>query len=134
MDRQLRTLVFGIEHTQAMPTKSAGEVLRMMVDVFNTGNIDGVETIVDGDYLDHQGLAGEPIRGQSGFKTVVAAARSGYHTLVVTVEDLIESEDQAAARLRWRGTRMSGQSDERQTIEWIRLRREMAVEHWGGRS
>jgi hypothetical protein len=85
-----------------MPAKCAGEVLRMMVDVFNTGSSDGVEVIVDGDYLDHQGLDGQPIRGPSGFEAVVAAARSGYDTLAVTVEDLIESEDHAAARLRWR--------------------------------
>jgi predicted nucleotidyltransferase len=119
--------------TYAMPPRSAGEVLRMMVDAFNTGSSDSVEMIVDGDYVDHQGLAGQSIRGPSGFKAVVVAARSGYRTLDVTVEELIESEDHAAARLRWRGTRMSGQSDERETIEWIRVRREMAVEHWGGR-
>jgi hypothetical protein len=117
-----------------MPPTSAGEVLRMMVDVFNTGSLDSVERIVDADYLDHQGLAGQPIRGPSGFKTVVAAARSGYDTLAVTVEDLIEAKDHAAARLRWRGTWISGQSDERETIEWIRVRRGMAIEHWGGRS
>lgn len=106
----------------------------MMVDVFNTGRFDSVEMIVDGNYLDHQGLGGQRLLGPSGFKIVVAAARSGFDSLEVIVEDLIESQDQAVARLRWRGAGKSGQSGERVTIEWIRVRGEMAVEHWGGRS
>jgi hypothetical protein len=106
----------------------------MMVDVFNTGRFDSVEMIVDRGYLDHQGLRGQLLRGPSGFKTVVSAARSGFDSLDVIVEDLIESEDQAVARLRWKGAQKSGESVERETIEWIRVRGEVAVEHWGGRS
>jgi hypothetical protein len=106
----------------------------MMVDVFNTGGFNSVEMIVDRGYVDHQGLGGQPLRGPSGFKTVVSAARSGFDSLDVVVEDLIESEDQAVARLRWKGARKSGESEERETIEWIRVRGEVAVEHWGGRS
>jgi hypothetical protein len=117
-----------------MTPKSAGEVLRAMVDVFNTGRLDSVEMIVDGGYHDHQGLGGQPLRGPSGFKSVVSAARSGFDSLDVIVEALIESDDQAVARLRWKGSRKSGESEERETIEWIRIRGEVAVEHWGGRS
>ena len=117
-----------------MTPKSPGEVLRMMVDVFKTGRFDDVEMIVDSGYLDHQGLGGQPLRGPSGFKSVVSAARSGFDSLDVIVEDLIESEDQAVARLRWKGARKSGESEERETVEWIRVRGETAVEHWGGRS
>ena len=106
----------------------------MMVDVFNSGRFDGVETIVDGGYVDYQGLGGQPLLGPSGFKSVVSAARSGFDSLNVFVEDLIETEDQAVARLRWKGARKSGESEERETVEWIRVRGEVAVEHWGGRS
>jgi hypothetical protein len=65
---------------------------------------------------------------------VVSAARSGFDSLDVNVEDLIESEDEAVARLRWKGVGKSGERDERETIEWIRVRGETAIEHWGGRS
>ena len=106
----------------------------MMVDVFTTGRFEGVEMIVDGGYLDHQGLGGQPLRGPSGFETVVSAARGGFESLEVIVEDLVESEDQAVARLRWKGVRRSGESEDRETIEWIRVRGEVAVEHWGGSS
>jgi hypothetical protein len=58
----------------------------MMVDVFKTGRFDDVEMIVDGGYLDHQELGGQPLRGPSGFKSVVPAARSGFDSLDVIVE------------------------------------------------
>ncbi len=113
----------------------AGEVIKAMVEMFTTGDLTRLQTTVDPDYLDHQGLGGECLRGRQGFALVVAAARSDYGQLVVTVEDLITAPDRAAARLRWRGTRhVSGQQVERETIEIVRIERGRAVEHWGAHS
>ena len=102
--------------------------------MFNSGDVGGVEELVHAEYHDHQGLYGEPRFGPTGFAEVVAVARSGCATLDVTVEDLVEQGDRAAARLRWRGTRRTGERVERETLEMIRVRDGLAVEHWGGRS
>jgi hypothetical protein len=104
-----------------------------MVAMFNSGDVREVGELVHAEYYDHQGLGGEPIHGPSGFTRVVAVARSGDAPLNVTVEDLVEQHDRAAARLRWRGTARSGEPLERETLEMIRIRDGMAVEHWGGR-
>lgn len=64
---------------------------------------------------------------------VVAAARSSFTTLDVTVEDLIPGADRAVARLQWAGLRPDGQVS-RQTLEIVRIEDGMAIEHWGGRS
>lgn len=82
-----------------------------MVTMFSTGDLSEVEETVHPDYLDHQGLHGEPIRGRAGFASVVAAARASFQSLSVTVEDLITSTDRAAARLQWSGIRPTGKSD-----------------------
>jgi predicted ester cyclase len=109
--------------------------MKAMVDMFTTGDLSELNATVDGSYVDHQGLGGEPERGADGFARVVEAARSGYQDLVVTIEDLITAPDRAVARLRWRGTRRSsGQEDERETIEIVRIERAKAVEHWGAHS
>lgn len=89
--------------------------------MFNTGDLGRVEATVHPDYLDHQGLGGEPIHGTGGFATVVMTARSGYEALEVTVEDLIEEADRAAARLRWRGARPSRERTDRETLESVRV-------------
>ena len=105
-----------------------------MVMMFSTGDLTEVEATVAEDYLDHQGLVGAPIHGAVGFAQVVATARAAYRTLEVTIEDLVVAEDRAAARLRWRGTRPSGELVERETLEIVRIAEGVAVEHWGGRS
>ena len=102
--------------------------------MFSTGDLSGLEAAVSSEYHDHQGLGGEPIRGSDGFATVVAAARSGYLNLEVTIEDLICGPDRAAARFRWRGHRALGEIVDRQTLEIVRIEEGKAVEHWGGRS
>lgn len=101
--------------------------------MFSTGDLSDLRETVHPDYLDHQGLRGEPIHGPSGFAAVVAAARTGFTTLDVTVEDLIAGGDRAAARLQWSGVRPDGQV-RRQTLEIVRIKDGMAIEHWGGRS
>lgn len=111
----------------------AAEVMRKMVAMFSTGDLSDIQETVHPDYFDHQGLHGEPIRGPAGFESVVAAARASFATLEVTVEDLIAGRDRAAARLQWNGLRPEGQVS-RQTVEIVRIKDGMAVEHWGGRS
>lgn len=101
--------------------------------MFSTGDLSDLQETVHSDYLDHQGLHGEPIRGPDGFASVVAAARAGFESLDVTVEDLIAGRDRVAARLRWSGLRTEGQVN-RQTLEIVRIEDGLAIEHWGGRS
>lgn len=104
-----------------------------MVAMFSTGDLSDLRETVHPDYLDHQGLHSEPVRGPAGFAAVVAAARTGFTTLDVTVADLIAGGDRAAARLQWSGSRPDGQVS-RQTLEIVRIEDGMAIEHWGGRS
>lgn len=138
--------------------RSPADVIELMVSMFTSGDVSSVATVVDPDYVDHQGdetggdppdrsdgpdrdgeAAGSdtPGRGDRGgparFAAVVAGARSGHDTLVVTIEDLIEGDDRVAVRLRWRGTGPGG-SDDRETLDIVRVHRGRAVEHWGGRS
>src|SRR5206468_3466956 len=89
--------------------QSAGDVLRAMVEMFDTGNTAGLDDVVDPQYLDHQGLGGTPIFGADGFARVVDAARAGYEQLEVRIADLIEDADRAAARVTWHGLRTSGE-------------------------
>ena len=105
-----------------------------MVAAFDTGQVDDVEEYVGSDYIDHQNLSGEHIRGAVGFVHVVEVARGGYEDLSVTVEDLIVDGDRAAGRLRWTRTRETGDVVERETVEIVYVRDGRAVAHWGGRS
>ena len=119
---------------QHVGMRSAGDVLSAMVRAFDSGRVDDVAAFVDDEYIDHQGLRGQQVKGVSGFAQVVDTARRGYEDLTVIIEDLIEAGDRAAARLRWTGTRVTGEAAERETLEIVHVRDGRAVEHWGGRS
>ena len=111
------------------------EVMRAMVAAFDTGDVGEAAAVVHPGYLDHQGLPGErPISGIDGFVHVVETARSGYDDLSVSVVDLIEGSDWAAARIAWHGRLPSGAIVRHETIDIIRVEAGKAVEHWGGRS
>lgn len=116
-----------------MSTDGSGEILQRMVAMFDSGDLSALEATVHPDYVDHQGLDGEPMRGRAGFAEVVTTARAAYEDFAVTVEDLIEGADRAAARLRWRGRRDGGDLVEWETLEIIRLADGLAAEHWGGK-
>lgn len=115
--------------------KSPGDVMRAMVAAFDTGDVADLKSFVDHGYFDHQGLPHQrPIRGLDGFRHVVEVARGGYSELSVSIVDLIEGVDRAAARLVWAGVRRTGEYSTRETLEIVRVDAGKAVEHWGGHS
>jgi predicted SnoaL-like aldol condensation-catalyzing enzyme len=108
--------------------------MQKIVELFASGDIEAVDSLVGDDYLDHQGLYGnaETVSGQDGFRRVIEAARR-FVPPRVYVEDLIAEGDRVVARLRWVWNQPAGH-DERETIEIMRFRNGLAVEHWGARA
>ncbi len=114
-------------------TGSAGDALRAMAEMFSTGDVSSVDDVVATDYVDHQGLVGNEVRGRAGFAEVVKAAREAYTELTVEVVDIELTGDIVEGRLRWVGVLHDGMAAQRETIETIRVDGGRAVEHWGRR-
>jgi predicted ester cyclase len=108
-------------------------VMRAMVEMFDTGDVEGVASIVSSEYVDHQGIGTGDIIGVEGFCQVVRIARGGLVSLDVVIEDLIAGDDRVAARLLWQGTRTNGEQEQRETIDIVRVADVLAIEHWGCR-
>jgi predicted SnoaL-like aldol condensation-catalyzing enzyme len=107
-------------------------VMRKMVQMFATGDLAALDSVVSTNYVDHQGIDGRELRGREGFGDLVRAVHAPHGTaLRVTIEDLIGDGDRAAARLRWHHTGEDGSVVERETIDIIRSTKGLAVEHWG---
>jgi hypothetical protein len=107
----------------------AKAVLRKMIEMFATGNLDTLDSVISTDYLDYQGLGDREIRGREGFRRLVMAVHKA--PVHVSIEDLIGEGDRAAARLRWHHIEANGTVVERETIDIIRSVDGQAVEHWG---
>jgi predicted ester cyclase len=108
----------------------AEALTRKIVEIFDTGAVDLIPSLIAPEYVDHQGLGEQEIRGPDGFRKVVEAARrdKGVH---VTVEDLVADEEKAAVRLRWSGVNQAGIVVTRETLDMLRFTNGRLIEHWG---
>jgi len=112
----------------------AERVLRQICDMFSTGDASAADRVFAPEYVDHQGLRGEKIRGPAGFRRVVEAARSAYAALDVRFADMQTEGDRITARFHWLGTaKDGGRATERETAEVLRIAGGRVVEHWGTR-
>ena len=131
-----------------MDSQGNGEVMRRMVEVFNTGDLSVVDSLVSPDYVDHQGIDGVERFGADGFSNVVTLARRAHPRLRVEVQELTINGDQeltingdrVVARLIWfeselvqKSTSKKSYEVHRRTIETVRFAGGQAVEHWGER-
>lgn len=121
------------EDGMVRPMTSTG-VLKAMVAIFASGDPSDAAAVVAEEYLDHQGLGAEPIRGIDGFALVVRTNHTTYKHQEISIEDLFGVDDRAVARIRWRGQRHDGAVVDRETIDIIRVADGRAVEHWGARA
>jgi predicted ester cyclase len=108
----------------------AEALTRQIVEIFDIGAFDLIPSVIAPEYVDHQGLGEQEIRGPDGFREVVEAARrdEGVH---VTIEDLVADEEQAAVRLRWYGVDQAGVVVMRETLDMLRFANGRLIEHWG---
>ena len=108
----------------------AEALTRKIVEIFDNGAFDLIPSVIAHEYVDHQGLGEQEIRGPDGFREVVEAARrdEGVH---VTVEDLVADDERAAVRLRWYGVDQAGVVVTRETLDMLRFANGRLVEHWG---
>jgi SnoaL-like polyketide cyclase len=106
-------------------------VLKLMVEAFCTGDTSTVREFVSAEYVDHQGLGGEPMCGADGFAHVVTVARGGYRSLDVSVVSAETTTTTVEGRLAWHGERRDGSRVSRETVETLRVVEGKAIEHWG---
>ena len=123
-----------------MHSQDNSELMRRMVEVFNTGDTSVVELVVSPNYVDHQGIGGAEVFGADGFATVVTLARQAHPQLRVEIQELNTEGDKVTVRLVWSEPRAEispiptrVQETQRQTIEVVRFANGLAVEHWGER-
>jgi predicted SnoaL-like aldol condensation-catalyzing enzyme len=104
---------------------SAEAAARAVLAIFETGDLERIDELIDEGYVDHQGLDGEVLHGRDGFRRVLDAVRANAR-VELEVEGLLATDDRAAVRVHWR---LDGA--ERHTIELFRFVEGRLVEHRG---
>lgn len=86
-----------------MSTDENKALVRRWVDVWNTGNLDGVDQLATPDFVRHDPNAPE-VRGPEAERQLIAMYRAAFPDLQFTIEDLIAEQDKVVARFVARGT------------------------------
>ena len=79
-------------------------VSRIYEEVFNTGQLDQVDTFIAAEYIDHNPIGPGGESGIEGFKQTVRALRFAFPDLRFTVQQMIVNGDTVVTRTTMKGT------------------------------
>ena len=83
-----------------MPTEENKAVVRRLLDVWETGNVDLIDELLAPDYVNHSPASPEQPTGPEGLKGAVSMFRRAIPDLKMVVEDIIAEDDKVVLRIR----------------------------------
>ncbi len=87
-----------------MSEENKALVRRAFEEIWNQGNLDAVGEFCADDYVLHDPMVPEEVRGPEGFRSYVATFRNAFPDLEFTIEDELAEGDRVATRYSARGT------------------------------
>ena len=114
-------------------------VSRIYEEVFNTGELGQVDTLIAAEYIDHNPIGSGGESGIEGFKQTVRALRFAFPDLHFTVDEMIVNGDKVVTRTTMQGTHKNNfmqidPTDKEVTVtgfDIYRLADGIIAERWG---
>lgn len=80
------------------------EIGEAFLAAYNTGDLDGIDEFVTGDFVCHHLAAGQEIEGGEAYKERIQELREAFPDFEMTEEFLVVEGDRGAGHYRWTGT------------------------------
>ena len=96
-------VLFGCQPQKPDPSQELKPIVDKYHEVWNGGNPDELDTIINSDFVYHSNQAPE-VKGTEGIKKVISSLRTAYPDLKLVIEDVLYSEDKEASRWVLTGT------------------------------
>ena len=114
-------------------------VARIYEEVFNTGTLDQVDTLISAEYIDHNPIGQSGESGIEGFKQTVRGLRFVFPDLQFTIEEILANGDKVVIRTTMQGTHKNSflgvdPTNKQVTVTGIdifRIADGVVVERWG---
>jgi steroid delta-isomerase-like uncharacterized protein len=87
----------GCQQQRPDPSQELKPIIDKYVEVWNNGNVAGLDAIMDPNYIYHANNSPE-VNGLDGMKEVITSLRTAYPDLKLVVEDEVYSENKVAGR------------------------------------
>ena len=113
--------------------------VEVVLNSFSTGNVDGLDTLVDANYVEHSPPPGVEVKGLEGFKNMIKMNHEGFPDAKVTIMDYLESGDMAVVHFNWKGTNTGTMMGKPATnkaidvngIDLLKFANGKCTDHWG---
>jgi len=113
-------------------------IVRYFEEVWNQGNLDLLDEILDSDYINNSPGAPNPPRGPAGLKPIVLAIRKAFPDLKYIIENMVISENQVAIHTIMTGTHLddffgiptTGKQINIAQMQIERIKDNKIIEHW----
>ncbi len=120
-------------------TRADSVVSRIYEEIFNTGKLGQVDTLIAAEYIDHNPIGPGGKSGIEGFKQTVKALRFAFPDLRFTVEEMIVNGDKVVTRTTMQGTHKNSfmqvdPTDKQVTVtgfDIYRIADGIVAERWG---
>src|SRR3989337_618718 len=86
-----------------MSTEETKAIARRYIELFNRGDLAGLDEVAAPDLVDHYAAPGQA-PGLEGLKQALAGIRSAFPDMNVSIDDVIAEGDTVVLRLTGRGT------------------------------
>lgn len=119
-------------------TNNAELIKKYFEEVWNHGNLDVLDEILDENYINHSPGAPNPAAGPAGLKPIVAAIRKAFPDLKYIIENIVISENQIAVHSIMTGTHLgdffgiapTGKQIRVNQMQIERIKNNKIIEHW----
>jgi len=111
---------------------------RYYTEVWNQGNLDVLDELLDPEYINHNPGLPNPIPGPDGLKPIVAAMRTGLPDLRFKINDMLTTTEKVAIRCTMYGTHLgdlfgnppTGKKVKINQMQIEQLKDGKIIEHW----
>lgn len=119
-------------------TNNAELIKKYFEEVWNYGNLDVLDEILDENYVNHSPGAPNPPAGPAGLKPIVTAIREAFPDLKYIIENIVISENQIAVHIIMTGTHLgdffgiapTGKQIRVNQMQIEHIRNNKIIEHW----
>jgi steroid delta-isomerase-like uncharacterized protein len=122
-----------------MSQKNNAELIKKYFEeVWNQGNLEVLDEILDENYINHSPGAPNPPTGPAGLKPIVAAIREAFPDLKYIIENIVIAENQIAVHTIMTGTHLgdffgiapTGKQIRVNQMQIERIKNNKIIEHW----
>jgi steroid delta-isomerase-like uncharacterized protein len=113
-------------------------VRRYYTEVWNNGQLDVLDELLDPQYINHTPSVPDPPPGPDGLKPIVAAIRKAFPDLHYEIKDIVVNDSMAVARVIMTGTQQDSlfglpPTNRKISVNQVnieKIRNGKVVEHW----